>query len=690
LRRDEADSIDDMAVGIYLRVSTEEQRERQSIVTQREFGERYCQLHRLPIHAMYPDDGVSGTVPLEGRTAGRRVLEDARLRKFDQLLVFKLDRLGRETRLILNSVAELEKHGVRIRSMTEEFDTNSATGRLMLTMLSGFAAHERELIRERSIAGSNRIAESGAWMGGIVPYGYRKQDKRLVVSEDPITGFELSEADVVRTMYRMSAVEKQSCQKIADYLGRAGIPCGSVPDPRDSGKRNRRVAAIWRPSHVRNMIVSQTYKGRHVYGKRSSNANRKLIVREVPAIISEQTWDAAQKTLQTNRILSKRNSRTVYLLRGLIKCGLCGLTFSGMRSRPPQRDHYYHCNGRQFARGLYGLQGKRCPAKSINGDYIERVVWADIESFLRNPGEILERLRQRLAMSGDERQGHEKELERLKSLLAQKQGERERMLALFRRARIDEATLDRHLDEVETETVELNVAIERETRALSTSDRTQQMTSAKDVLTQLRTKLKGPISHELKCRIVEVLVESIRADTAEVWGVQQTKITVTYRFAQPEEAAAIVLPKSHQLTSRTRPPEKLETVGDHIRRRRILMKLLQKQVGQQFGVDASTIHNWETNIAKPGVKYMPAIIRFLGYNPLPPATPDSWSERLVRCRKALGITQKESARQIGVDPCTLARWERGDREPTGKFAAQALRFVTAAEAAWSPTAARTA
>ena len=681
-----------MAVGIYLRVSTEEQRERQSIVTQREFGERYCQLHRLPIHALYADDGVSGTVPLEGRTAGRTVLEDARLGKFDQLLVFKLDRLGRETRLILNSVAELEKHGVRIRSMTEEFDTATATGRLMLTMLSGFAAHERELIRERSIAGSNRIAESGAWMGGIVPYGYRKRGERgqarLVVSEDSITGFELSEADVVRTIYRMSAVEKQSCQKIADYLGRAGIPCGSLPNPQDSGKRNRRTASIWRPSHVRNMIVSQTYKGRHVYGKRSSNANRKLIVREVPAIISEQTWDAAQKTLQTNRILSKRNSRTVYLLRGLIKCGLCGLTFSGMRSRPPQRDHYYHCNGRQFARGLYGLQGKRCPAKSINGDYIERVVWADIEAFLRNPGELLERLRQRMAMGGEEQQRHETELRRLKGLLEQKTGERERMLALFRRARIDEATLDKHLDEIETETVDLNVAIEKETQALSVSDRTQQLDSAEALLTQLRTRLKGQISHELKRRMVEVLVESIRADTAEVWGVQQTKITVTYRFAQPEEAAAIVLPKSHHLTSRTRPPEKLETVGDHIRRRRILLKLLQKQVGQQFGVDASTIHNWETNIAKPGTKYMPAIVRFLGYNPAPP--PKGWANRLVQGRTALGLTQKESAHRMGVDPCTLARWERGEREPTGAYAARALRFVTAAEAAWSPTAARTA
>jgi site-specific DNA recombinase len=68
----------------------------------------------------------------------------------------------------LDAVAELESCGVRIKSMTEEFDTATASGRLMLTLLSGFAAHERDVIRERSVAGSNRIAESGGWLGGGV------------------------------------------------------------------------------------------------------------------------------------------------------------------------------------------------------------------------------------------------------------------------------------------------------------------------------------------------------------------------------------------------------------------------------------------------------------------------------------------------------------------------------------------
>ena len=98
--------------------------------------------------------GLQANLPI---TLTDGMSEDAQLHKFDQLLIFKLDRLGRDTRLILNAVAELEKHGVRVRSMTEEFDTATSTGRLMLTMLSGFAAHERELI------GSDQWPAATAW-----------------------------------------------------------------------------------------------------------------------------------------------------------------------------------------------------------------------------------------------------------------------------------------------------------------------------------------------------------------------------------------------------------------------------------------------------------------------------------------------------------------------------------------------
>ena len=70
---------------------------------------------------------------------------------------------------------------------------------------------------------------------------------------------------------------------------------------------------------------------------------------------------------------------------------------------------------------------------------------------------------------------------------------------------------------------------------------------------------------------------------------------------------------------------------------------------------------------------MPAIIDFLGYNPLPPAK--TLAEQLVRRRTGLGLSQKESAGRIGVDPGTLAKWERGEREPSGGFLERVKRFL---------------
>jgi len=223
---------------------------------------------------------------LDQRPEGSQILKDASQRKFDQLLVYKLDRLGRETRLILNAVAELEKHGVRIRSMTEEFDTGTATGRLMLTMLSGFASHEREVIRERSVAGTNRVVAAGAWAGGIVPYGYRKvgdkRDAHIVISEEPIPGVEMSEADVIQLIYRMAATEKKSCRVIAARLNDLRVPCAYTRDDRlvVRGKRHERTSGVWGPGRVANLLVSKTYMGVHEWGKRAVR-HREVIERQV-------------------------------------------------------------------------------------------------------------------------------------------------------------------------------------------------------------------------------------------------------------------------------------------------------------------------------------------------------------------------------------------------------------------------
>ena len=154
-------------------------------------------------------------------------------------------------------------------------------------------------------------------------------------------------------------------------------------------------------------------------------------------------------------------------------------------------------------------------------------------------------------------------------------------------------------------------------------------------------------------------------------------MTITYRFTPAQAHEPLVLPLVRRLPSRTRFPQKLETVGDHLRQKRLELGLWQRQVAEQIGVDTGTLHNWEKNRCQPHLRHMPAIIRFLGYGLR--AETDSWAHRLVQGRRILGLSQKQAARQMGVVQCTLARWERGERQPVGEYAARVERFLLSAE-----------
>jgi hypothetical protein len=188
-------------------------------------------------------------------------------------------------------------------------------------------------------------------------------------------------------------------------------------------------------------------------------------------------------------------------------------------------------------------------------------------------------------MQDGERQRREEELRQQRARVEQKGAERDRVLALFRRGRIDDATLDEQLDHINAETADLNGEIESLAREIAANDRRAQLQSAEELLAPLRKRLDGPVPYELKRRIVEILVEEIEANTVERWGVGQSEITISYRFNQPEEPAALVLPRVHRMRARNQPPEELNAIGDHLLRRRLVLKLLQRQVAEQIGVD---------------------------------------------------------------------------------------------------------
>ena len=112
-------------------------------------------------------------------------------------------------------------------------------------------------------------------------------------------------------------------------------------------------------------------------------------------------------------------------------------------------------------------------------------------------------------------------------------------------------------------------------------------------------------------------------------------------------------------------PREIKNLADHIRRRRIDLGLFQRQVAEMIGTSEQTVANWEGQHSKPALTLIPAIIRFLGYNPFPKA--QSLAGRITRYRTSRGMTQKAVAQKLGIDPSALARWERGNRAPTGLY-----------------------
>src|SRR3712207_2900139 len=159
-------------VALYMRTSSEEQRDAGTIQTQSDSLTRHAAACGFEVAEVYADDGVSGTIPLHERPEGRRLLEDAKEGKFQCVLVYKLDRLGRSLLVIVDAHDRLRAAGVSLRSATEPIDTSTPSGRLIFQMLASFAEYERETIGERTRAGLHRAFRNGKHAGRI-PYGYR-------------------------------------------------------------------------------------------------------------------------------------------------------------------------------------------------------------------------------------------------------------------------------------------------------------------------------------------------------------------------------------------------------------------------------------------------------------------------------------------------------------------------------------
>lgn len=516
------------------RVSSEDQHNRQTIQNQIDFGLKYCDLHSLPKPILYLDDGVTGTIPLENRPAGKQLLDDAKDKKFNLLLIYKLDRLGRSARIILNAVHELEQLGIKIRSMTEPFDTGDPSGRFLLTILAGVADLEHDTILERMWHGANRAARAGKWLGGIVPYGYKvNEDNYLEINEEKMPGINMSEADVIRLIYHLTVDEEYSTVKIADYINALHIPPSYVKNNRTvkKGKRKERTSGIWLPGRIRNIIVNPTYKGLHLYGKRTAK-DREIIPRAVPAIISEDNWDRANQVLKDHQLETIKNSKRRYLLRGLIKCGACGLTYIGTAFSGQKRKltPYYVCNGKTSYRGIYF--GK-CTSKNIPSEWIENIVWNDCLNFINNPGEALKELAASVDNKKSNQLNIENEINNIEKSIQNTDVEKQKILDFYRKNFINSLDAESQLKSIMHERSLLDLRLkDLEKHLAEEKSMVNQIDTAEELLLTLKESIKEEMPFEVKREIVKTLVDKIIIFTNNEEEKPQATVSIYYNFAK--------------------------------------------------------------------------------------------------------------------------------------------------------------
>ncbi len=525
-------------VAVYCRVSSDEQRERATINSQREYAERYLTLHdHLHLAECYLDDGYSGTLPLDQRPAGSRLLADAGAGKFSTVLVYKIDRLGRTARNVLTAIDDLEAVKVEVRSLTEPFDSSSPVGRMLLQLLAVFAEFERANIVERSVTGQDRVARAGGWIGGMAPFGYylvgQGSARRLVPADRPLPSLGLSEAEVVGEVYRRAVEERQSCPQIAAWLNAIDVPTAYTRE-RKPKKGDSLPSGRWSTAKVRRLIMNCTYRGIHRWGKRTRLDKREVIERECPALVDAETWERAQIALKENLAYSPRNCKADYLLRGLMTCGTCGLKYVGFqRNRAGGRYTYYRCGGKGPERGRFGAEGRKCPSAQINAD-IERHVWTDIESFLRSPGETLDRL----ITQQDDQTKVAAQVRTQIACIEQRLGAmaegRDEILTLYRTKRIDLAALNKQLDTIDADERLLMAQLaELRHQEVGIESAQAQLHAAANLLDNLKERLDQPLTFASKRHLVETLVSGIRVDTEDHDGKRVPVCHVTYCFGAP-------------------------------------------------------------------------------------------------------------------------------------------------------------
>jgi site-specific DNA recombinase len=408
---------------IYARVSSEQQREANTIASQTasllEFAK--SQDLEVPKEWVFEDDGYSGAT-LE-RPGLEHVRDLAAEGQIQVALAYSPDRLSRKYAYQILLIEELARNGVETLFVKAP-QGSSAEDQLLVQFQGMIAEYERAQILERSRRGKRHRAQSGevSVMSGA-PYGYRYIRK---TDEAPAAYAVLEdEARVVQRIYEMYTAEGLSIGEITRRINAEGIP-------------TRKASARWERSTVWGVLRNSAYRGVACFGKTCASSRVRVIrpqrrrgvatpcmtagherPREewieipVPALVSEESFARAQELLQENKIRSRRRTIEPSIVQGMVSCQKCGYAFSRSSTYTSARKiHYYKCIGSDSWRKLGGpvCDNRRL----VRQDLLDQIVWTEVIRLLEEPTLIQQELDRRLAAarSSDPAKKREQSLQR--------------------------------------------------------------------------------------------------------------------------------------------------------------------------------------------------------------------------------------------------------------------------------------
>jgi site-specific DNA recombinase len=377
-----------MKAVIYARVSTERQAERGTIGSQVEALRTHVAAAGDELTGEYCDDGCSGArLDRPGLDALRDAAEAG---LFEVAWCLSPDRLARSYAYQVLVLDELARFGVKV-AFTDApgLDQDDPQARLLTQVQGVIAEYERAKIGERYRRGKLFRARAGEVISWKAPYGYR----RIPRSPDGPAHLEIfePEAAVVRQIFAERAAGttiRQICRQ---------LNTDRVPTP--TGSRS-----VWGTSTLGRILGNEAYIGRTYFnrteaipGHRPGHHSRQVprpraewITISCPAIIADETFQAAGKASTDNTKWSPRRAEPgAWLLRGLVKCGPCGVGTSchKMRGRNGTWHRYYYCHNHDPLRA--GGQDRRCPERNIRADALDEYVFGQVRAALLDPALLL-------------------------------------------------------------------------------------------------------------------------------------------------------------------------------------------------------------------------------------------------------------------------------------------------------------